>query len=232
MKIAHITDLHVDEEFPNHYGVNPRQHLDQVLDDLRKRDIDSIIFGGDIGEPNSNKWFFDYLKTFELRITPGNHDDSDTVVQFFKPDQLASGLNWTEQLGPYSCIFMDSSKGVLDKEQMLWLSDQLNLLDQAVIFLHHPVLNIGASADKEYALKNQRDVRNLLVEKGIPITVFCGHYHMADETSDTNIRQFITPAISVQVIKDPDELKFDGSTFGYRIIELGKEIKSDLIMMV
>jgi 3',5'-cyclic-AMP phosphodiesterase len=63
-RIAFITDIHLEEQFPIDNGVNPKQNLEIVLNDICNRNITEIIFGGDIGDAKSHQYFFDSLKNF------------------------------------------------------------------------------------------------------------------------------------------------------------------------
>lgn len=56
-RIAFITDVHLDEQFPIDNNVNPKQNLEIVLQDISKQGIKEIIFGGDIGEASSHSYF-------------------------------------------------------------------------------------------------------------------------------------------------------------------------------
>ena len=55
-KIAYITDIHLDEEFTKDQGVDSRANWEIILEDVVSKNIKKVIFGGDIGEPNSNQW--------------------------------------------------------------------------------------------------------------------------------------------------------------------------------
>src|SRR5688500_3357588 len=85
--IAYITDIHLDEAYLTDIGVDPRTNWQRLLDDVNARGISSIIFGGDIGEPAANAWFFDTLKDYNLQLTLGNHDTFLEVRKHFSiPD--------------------------------------------------------------------------------------------------------------------------------------------------
>jgi hypothetical protein len=49
-KIAYITDIHLDEQLPIDQGVDTRKNWEIILNDVSKKGIKEIIFGGDIGE--------------------------------------------------------------------------------------------------------------------------------------------------------------------------------------
>ena len=47
-----------------------------------------------------------------------------------------------------------------------------------------------------------------------------------------SIRQFVTPAVPYQIIKQSDRLRVDTSTFGYRILEIdGAEITCEIVLL-
>jgi 3',5'-cyclic-AMP phosphodiesterase len=72
----------------------------------------------------------------------------------------------------------------------------------------------------------------LLASADCDVSVFCGHYHMIDEACEADTRQFVTPAVSYQIIKQADPLRVDTSTFGYRILEIdGAEITSEVVLL-
>ena len=73
-RIAYITDIHLDEKFPIDLSVDSRSNLKTIINDIKVRGINKIIFGGDIGEASSNQWFFKSLSNFDLNIVLGNHD--------------------------------------------------------------------------------------------------------------------------------------------------------------
>ena len=45
---------------------------------------------------------------------------------------------------------------------------------------------------------------------------FAGTTTLRDETCFENVRQITTPAVSMQVVKDSEDLRFDNRSFGYR----------------
>lgn len=47
-RIAHITDIHLEEEFSTENGVDPKKNWEKILSDLKEKNIRSIVFGGDI----------------------------------------------------------------------------------------------------------------------------------------------------------------------------------------
>lgn len=231
-QIAYITDVHMDEQFPKDYGVDARQNLKLILEDVRNRNISEVIIGGDMGETTA-KEFFELLKGFTLHVTLGNHDDFTDVTKYFT-NYIREGrgeLYYSFEEGAFRYIFLDSSSEQLSQEQLQWMEDELQTDRHLLLFLHHPVLPVNTGIDKLYPLRNRDSLRSLLHDFPQPITIFCGHYHIDDETTNGHIRQFITPAASVQIRKDSDALQLYNGPFGYRIINIdGENISTKLIL--
>ncbi len=231
-RFAYITDVHLDEEFPISKGINARKNWLRILEDIKQKNINHIIFGGDIGEAAANSWFFKTLKKFELQITLGNHDTYNTVKAFYKTkhESKQNELCYHFLDHDFNWIFLDSSSNMIQETQMQWLSEVLATAKDTLLFIHHPVLAVPTEIDKKYPLINRENLTQLLAQHGHPITVFCGHYHMNDMQVYKNITQLVTHAASFQVKKLPNSIVIDTSAFGYRIINLNRtDVKTELI---
>ncbi len=219
-RIAFLTDIHLDEHFPIDNNVNPRKNLETVLADISKQKITEIIFGGDIGEATAHNYFFDALKKFTLKLILGNHDKLDKVKEYFNKDADKNELYYKVEEEGYLYIFLDTSSDEISNNQLLWLQSELNTNQEIILFIHHPILPINTAVDKMYPLKNREQLKVILLEHKMNVTVFCGHYHMNDEQEIDNIKQITTQSLSFQLVKDERGIKVDNSCFGYRIIEI------------
>ncbi|TYP71613.1 metallophosphoesterase family protein [Aquimarina intermedia] len=231
-KIAYITDIHLDEKFPVDCGVDAQKNWKTLLQDISSRQINQIIFGGDIGLKSSNKWFFDSLKEYNLAITLGNHDSFDEVIKYynFENSRNQIELYYTQELEYFKFIFLDSSKGFISEQQLNWLTKELITQKKIVIFIHHPILAIEAEVDKRFALQQRGRIQTALLSSENEIYIFCGHYHFNDTQHIENIIQQVTPASSYQVEKLLGVIKINNAAFGYRIIELKKDtIQTNLV---
>ncbi|HEY1008004.1 MAG TPA: metallophosphoesterase, partial [Sphingobacteriaceae bacterium] len=205
-------------------GINPRLNLKKILDDVESRGVEEVIFGGDIGEPSAYRSFFESLRKFRLRLTPGNHDSKNAVRGFFQTDVPADWLEWyhSSEDDRYKYILLDSSAGSISTEQFSWLQQEVQTPRHLVIFIHHPILAADTAIDREYPLGGRDQIADLLRSSGNPVTVFCGHYHMDDEQVQGNITQVISPAASFQ-LRRAEEMEIDTSFFGYRLITFREE---------
>lgn len=222
----------MDEQFPKDFGVDARRNLKLILEDVRRKNISEIIIGGDMGETTA-KEFFELLKDYTLHVTLGNHDAFTDVTKYFTKytQEGRSELYYSFEEGAFKYIFLDSSSEQLSQAQLQWLEDELQTDRSLLIFLHHPVLPVNTGIDKLYPLRNRDSLRSLLQDFPQSITIFCGHYHIDDETTSGHIRQFITPAASVQIRKDSDTLQLYNGPFGYRIINIEEDsVTTELIL--
>lgn len=218
-RIAYVTDLHLDESFPAEHHVNAKQNWQHVLDDIKNENITHIVVGGDIGETSCYPWFFDSVKAFSFQLTLGNHDSYSNVKTHLNLTTSGSeDLFYHNEDDTFKFLFVDTSSYRLGTQQMQWLGEELRTEKKVVLFMHHPVLEVDTKVDQLHPLQNRGEVKSCLVKSGREITIFCGHYHLADEQHAGNIRQIISPAVSFQMMKSADQLLIDGRRFGYRVI--------------
>jgi len=234
-RIAHITDFHFEETFPIENGVDAHKNWKVVLDDINNRNIDEVICTGDIGDQASIQPFLQSLSDtgFTPRITLGNHDTFSEVDEFYKNslNQGVRELYYSFEEGSFKYIFLDSSADEVSQTQVDWLKNELKTGLRILLFMHNPILDCGTVLDQRFPLKNRKQLNEVLQECSQEITMFCGHYHMADERKENNIHQHITPAISYQVTKLPDRVEINNTTFGYRIIEVDENSISTEVVM-
>lgn len=231
--IAYITGIHLDEEFPIDQGVDSRKNWEIILKDISSKKINEIIFGGDIGERSSHKWFFESLEHYNVSITLGNHDYFSDIIKYYKngSNRKPNELYYCQEGTYFKFIFMDSSSGSISQGQFEWLKKELSTTKNILLFLHHPILGVDAEVDKRFALNERDKIKAELLNFENKVTIFCGHYHFDDDITKNNIRQYITPASSYQVEKIPNEIKIRNKVFGYRIIELNeRRFSTELIM--
>lgn len=221
---AYITDTHLGQELKTGNGIsyapNPVAHtanLRRILDDVNARGIKEIVFGGDIGSVEMNKYFFDIIaeRGFSLWMVLGNHDIFAEVSKYYP-----GPANYSKEDAHFRYIILDTSDNKIDAARLDWLIKELHTDKEIILFLHHPVLPIHTSLeDLGAALKGRDELRDVLKSVAKKITIFCGHYHMIDEAVDGNIQQYTSSAASYQIGKEAADLVIDQQTFGYRIID-------------
>lgn len=232
-RIAFITDVHLDEDYPIKQGVNARKNWELILKDVASRGINDVVFGGDMGENDAYEWFFETLKSFDLKLILGNHDTFSEASKYYKNRFQGEHkeLYYAFEDDYFKHIFLDSSSGEISKIQFLWFKEELNTDKKIIVFIHHPIIPVATLVDKKYYLLERAKIKNELLDRGNETYVFCGHYHMVDEIINKNIKQIISPAASYQMIKIPDEIQVTNETFGYRIIEINEdELKTSVVL--
>jgi len=235
--IAYVTDIHLGQHLQMDnalgdgkmsYSSNPDEHKENfilILDDIKRRGIKEIIFGGDIGTKDANPWFFDKIKEyhFKLFMVLGNHDTFSTASQYYN-NGLTDGRNemmYSFEENHFKCIVLDSSNNIVSKTQLDWLEWQLNTPKKVLLFIHHPVLKISTLLDEIGAALRERDrLKKILIDSTSDITIFCGHYHMSDEATEKNIKQITSVAASYQILKGSTKIETDQNKFGYMLVQI------------
>jgi 3',5'-cyclic-AMP phosphodiesterase len=246
--VAHFTDTHLGQKLvmdgdidgnKMRYDSVPgwhKEHLHIVLDDIARKGIANVIFGGDIGTRESVPGFFELLSGYDFTptIMLGNHDAYDNVTPYCRigAGAVQGRLCLSHDDRHPKCIFLDSSDNTVGDDQRAWLARELDGVGKAALFVHHPVLKIDTPVDRSgAALKDREEVKTLLAGADCDVSVFCGHFHMIDEAREANIRQFATPAVSYQIVKHADRIRVDTETFGYRILAMdAAEIRTEVVL--
>ena len=154
-QIAYLTDAHIDELFPKALGVDARANWSKVLADVRERQIDELVFGGDMGETETNQWFFQSMKEFKLDVTLGNHDEYHMVMKYFSH----SAYNGKDELFyayddvGFRRVYLDSSAETISDIQCNWFAEQLKTKLPILLFIHHAVFPVMTAIDRKHFLR-------------------------------------------------------------------------------
>lgn len=221
-KIAHITDLHLDEAFPFNDKTSARKRFHKILDDIIKNGITHVVCTGDIGENKGIPYFFDQLKKMNLSITLGNHDEFVKICNHYNlgADYSSKKIYSSTLKNHLKFIYLDSSSGSIDIKQLAWLKRALVTSRPIIIFMHHPVIGLPLKVDEIGKLKNRKEVIKVLANVPNEIIIYCGHYHMESTLIYKNIKQYISPAVAYQIEKNKDKIAIDTTITGYRIIQI------------
>ncbi|MFY0592238.1 metallophosphoesterase family protein [Roseivirga sp.] len=234
LQIAHITDLHLDEEYPFDNKNESRNRFDYILTDIRKQGIEKIICTGDIAQGDGIEYFFNQLKDVPLSITLGNHDRFTEISEYLPLGTSCSiqKLYRSDDVESVKLIFLDSSEGFIDNNQLLWLESEIKSLKPIIIFIHHPVLGLPLKVDEIGRLKNRKELVSILKTCKNKVDIYCGHYHMESTLEYENLTQHITPAVAFQIQKHAKTIEIDTSISGYRIIEIEKDRNSSQVRLL
>jgi len=222
--IAFICDIHLDEKNPIIFGVDSKKNWERILKDVRNRNIDEVVFGGDIGAATAHDYFFNTLKQFKLKLILGNHDSFLEVSKHYMSGENSTALCYAEKEESRKFIYLDSSSKKINKDQLNWLANEINTKREIAIFIHHPIVKVNTPIDRKHPLLNRDAALELLLQSENNITIYSGHYHMNHEEQFKNVRQIITQSSSFQVVKKAPAMEIDASEFGYRIISFDKDV--------
>lgn len=227
-RIAYLTDLHLDDQYPKDCGANTFHNWEKALEHLSTQPVDKVVVGGDLGEPTTTAYFFESLAAYkELHLTLGNHDELSNIAPYFSKAQALQeqeALYYSFEEEGYQYIFLDSSAGQVEAAQVAWLQQQLKGSLPVLLFIHHPIFEVkDCLVDELFPLKERELLQQLLLDSGLEITIFCGHYHLEHQQTNRTVTQYITPATSVQFDTQAPKLRFHGDSFSYRIIEVKKQ---------
>ncbi len=235
IRIAQITDIHLDEKYPFEHGVKADANWINILNDISKREIDQIIFTGDIGSKESNRWFFNSLKKFtaKFKFTLGNHDTFPIIKDYYnmKQNHGRSELFYSIEEEYFKFVFMDSSSARITQHQFNWFQKEIITDKKIILFVHHPILETGSTPQKEFPFYDAVKIKNELLKHTTEVHIFCGHLHFDDEAEEENIQQFVTPSACYQAKKHSEKTEFENASYGYRLIEINKDkIESEVIL--
>lgn len=217
MKIAFITDIHIEAEGVLILDLDTRNHFKKVLNDVRMSNYDMIILGGDlcntVGNDDIYQWVWAQLKDFSIPILAisGNHDDSRMLAKHFMLSQHLkdSFLYYSHTIEHFNAVFLDSSTSELGQEQWTFLENHCeNSSTEILIFMHHPPLVCDVvSMEPKYQFKEIERFKNLTQKYSDKhFIVFTGHFHTDRSILTKNSSIYIAPSTYVQI--DPAQKSF------------------------
>ncbi len=202
--------------------------LEKALAHLESLNLDFLLLPGDLtqdGEPENHRWLTKRLAKlpFPTYVIPGNHDvpsllATDSAIAFADfPDyyqqfgyQNSSQLYYSQEIFPgVQLIALNSNLfsregeqlGALDPEQLQWLEDCLEKLQDkfVLVTVHHNVIEHlpGQSRHplgKRYMLDNSDELLTILKKYQVKL-LFTGHLHVQDIAKLDNIYEICTGSL-------------------------------------
>jgi len=230
MKIAQITDLHIDLDGEYPFNIDVRKNFLDILELVVKEAPDHLVVTGDFCLEDGLEEIYLWIRSplellpFSYDIIAGNHDNSVIMANTFELEHLLKDdeFYFAKKIGRTHCLFLDTSKGFHSDNQLKWIKRQLksNTAD-LVVFMHHPPLESNVPfMDKKYPLQDMEAIQKIFLNYPHNITVFSGHYHVEKTVIHKNITLMITPACYFQINQNTDEFSVDHHRIGMRLIEL------------
>lgn len=222
LRIAQISDAHFSsfEENTSYKLLKNSSELlkDAILQINTSGPYDFVMFTGDlINKPQESELekFTQYAENlmYPWYAIDGNHDicidGGLTKAKFIeilsKNNKSMKNKNIYYAFSPkkgYRIICLDSiidykvtTNGEIPKEELNWLSQELNEhgKDTIVICTHVPIIEPFSSPN--HKLINEYEVRKLLKRYKNPIIVLQGHYHAVKIKQDENILAISSPSL-------------------------------------
>ena len=237
-KIAHITDLHLDDKISGDFTINARLNTSRIIDSIVNEKIKHVVITGDLGLSTSFEWLNNVLYKRELIVyyAMGNHDD----IAIFKNREeylnslIKNKLIYNIEINKNNLLIFDTSSGEIDSNQINKIGQVVKLKESCILFSHYPILDCGNTImDQLFPLKNREVFIKYLNSNFSNLVYFCGHYHNSFENKSNNITQYVTPSASLQISKYANNIEKENNLFGYRIIEIENTqlVNTELIMM-
>ena len=234
--IAQITDCHLPADPQQLYrGINPRQNLKKLMQEVKAIRPDLILASGDLSEDGSRVSYKVLHKHLSLPgipvlALPGNHDDVDLLAGAF-PGSPVDTIAVSEH-GPWQIIRLNSClpgkpEGRLSEKTLAELEFLLAHHEQRprLIAVHHHPIFVGNPWIDKYPLLDPEALLQLIDDHPDIKAVIWGHVHDAFATDRNGTAMLGGPSSAINSLpgvqkftEDPAgpacrwlELKADGS---------------------
>lgn len=222
MKIAQVSDLHINDRLAKHFQINAEKNTEVILKDIEDENVDLVIFTGDYGTIDGMKILkrkLDKLNKSYL-FCLGNHDKVTWLIDC-KLIKDEKDVEMKMDFDTFSIITINTSNGVLTNDQINRIMNK-NENQIKLIFSHYPILNTSKIFfDKELGIKLTNEQNIMFTNNYIRnINIFAGHYHGFEEIELNGIRQIICPGALMQIAESNNRIITESFKFGYNIIAI------------
>lgn len=247
VRAAIISDIHLTKGNRE----EALEHIEEVVEEIKSfRPEITIVLGDMIGGETTDvsgtdseaeggaeiKQIREKIEELQSEVLyiRGNHEQYITQKEFSEiVEQDSYGL---KQVKDENFVFLDSaapelsgSRGQISEEQLEFLDETLEELEDAVLVIHHPVHYRDLSHTywwPEYPERafcgDKKEINKILEKHGNVKAVFNGHIHDTDHTSYKDLDHFtIAPFIS--------ESRQNGFKDAYALIEIDQYIDVEVL---
>lgn len=198
-RIGVVSDVHMmskDEE-------EVLQELDKVVKNFQEFDPDIIVVPGDVIQDEDKETDRKHLSQVReklekvgvpVRFLGGNHDAVNLSREELE-NEFGNKLWGHQRVGGEDLIFLDTTEpkdvpqGKVTREQLDFLETKLEELDEAIVFMHHPIHYQDTQGTywnhnrPERALcMNKTEVNRIFADNPVVKAVFNGHIHYNDHS--------------------------------------------------
>ncbi|MDX9722184.1 MAG: metallophosphoesterase [Myxococcota bacterium] len=230
IRIAQVSDAHIGLQLPAQNRADSKAQFLAVLDCLSHRNLDLLIFSGDLageqGEDEAYLWLREAISvcTTPVVLMAGNHDEPERMRRLLEiPTARApsDGLYFEQRIQDLRLLFLDSSSYRIPELQWDWLRSRV-LDTPTLLFVHHPPLLCSCRfMDEQAPLKDAEVAWSKLCElEGID-AIFCGHYHTERSLRRDGRMVYLTPSTLFQIDPYSPDFQIAHTRPGFRMIEYG-----------
>ncbi len=222
--ITVVSDTHISAENRGTWKVFHRtqDRLRTVLSDANARDVDAVVFGGDLtedGETNDFDALGSLLSTLDVPFVavPGNHDvpksfdahETPSLSSFedeFTPGELPfhERVGGVDVLGLNSAAMPDGSladchDGEISPDQLAWLDETLPTLETPMVVAHHNLPGLTSEVGvnswrSSFPTRNADELADVLANHDVPLHV-SGHLHVPSVAVANGVREVVAPSL-------------------------------------
>ncbi|WP_336359611.1 metallophosphoesterase family protein [Haladaptatus sp. ZSTT2] len=223
--LAIISDVHLSTRESGSWKVYHRteQRLQTAISDINAREVDGVVFTGDLTE-NGEQGDFERVAALFADIdapavaVPGNHDvpkDFDqhdvATLDWFAETFTPGGLPFRTRIGGVDVIGLDSAtgpneslsathKGQISAAQIAWLDEVLDEAICPLVVMHHNLpgmleLTGGVSWRSSFPMLDYDPLVEVLEAHDVSLTL-SGHLHIPAVAQTERINELICPALS------------------------------------
>lgn len=235
MLLTLVADPHIAASPADTHGVDTKANYNRVVQRVRELRPDRVVLLGDYSDRHPRRadveWVCSRMRLAEVPfdVIVGNHDSGRHVAEVCGPRSglIGERLYFRRDLDGLRALFLDTSTGRLDQEQLDWL--QLNVSGARgplLVFMHHPPVHAGVPyMDDNHALRDLAgELHNVLFSGVKPVHVFCGHYHNARTVCLGPHSVHLCPSTYFQLDASKDDFATSGHSMpGVRHVEVEGE---------
>jgi Icc protein len=237
-RILQLSDLHpFADPDARLFGIPTRELLQDVLAHVQESGVraDHVVVTGDLVHDELPETYAAVRELLEplldrLWPLPGNHDDRAALRSAFAGRISGDGadrINFAFDAGDWLCLGLDTHVpgavgGRIGADQVEWIREQLDehRPRAAVLFMHHPPVDLGVSWLDRIGVEDAQLLRDLLAEEPRIRLVCCGHVHHESSNHVATAEVVTVPSTGLQFSPVSDVAQFVAAPPGYRIIEL------------